>query len=422
MNKKDIFYKTRRNVSIISTSIVFLCLFIFVIIFQSIYISNTFKNIDKEILNQKHIVEGEIVKKDKIDKQKNSPINRDSLIIIPNMKPNMIVTIYNEKQGNIVTQNPYFLENKILDFKIEKYNKIVDIKNEGYNFRGIKFNYKEYDISVVMNIDAELQSIKGVKTSLYMSLIVLIFVSIILSKILADWVIKPLKNAYDKQVYFVQDASHEMRTPLAIIKGKLELLTKNLGYKLDDNFEHISKIMTEIRSLEKLNKDLLILSKEDIDSSVNIKEYNLNNFINDISDFYIDLAEIQDKEFNVVTPNDDILVIWDYEKIKRCIVILLENAFKYTKEDGKIDLVFENNNKYIIIKVKDNGIGIKEEDQNRIFDRFFRSNDVRANDISGSGIGLSLLKSISKNLGIKIDLNSKYKEGSEFILTIPKKI
>ena len=220
----------------------------------------------------------------------------------------------------------------------------------------------------------------------------------------------------------MQDASHEMRTPLAIIRGKLELLTKSLGYKLDDNFEYISKIMTEIRGLEKLNKDLLILSKEDIDSSVNIKKYKLNDFINDISDFYIDLAEIQDKEFNVFRPNDDIEVIWEYEKIKRCVVILLENAFKYTKENGKIDLIFENNNKSIIIKVKDNGIGIKEEDQNRIFDRFFRSDDVRANDINGSGIGLSLLYSISKTLGIKINLNSKYKEGSEFILTIPKKI
>ena len=422
MSKKDIFYKTRMNVAIISTSIVFLCLFTFVIIFQSIYISNTFKTIDREILEQKYIVEGELIKKDEIEKYNKHYTNRDSPLRIPNMKPNMIVIIYNEKEGNVVTQNTYFLENKILDFKIDTYNKIVDIKSEGYSFRGIKFKHKEDDIDVVMNIDAELQSIAGVKTSLYISLIVLIFVSIILSKILADWVIKPLKNAYDKQVYFVQDASHEMRTPLAIIRGKLELLTKSLGYKLDDNFEYISKIMTEIRGLEKLNKDLLILSKEDIDSSVNIKKYKLNDFINDISDFYIDLAEIQDKEFNVFRPNDDIEVIWEYEKIKRCVVILLENAFKYTKENGKIDLIFENNNKSIIIKVKDNGIGIKEEDQNRIFDRFFRSDDVRANDINGSGIGLSLLYSISKTLGIKINLNSKYKEGSEFILTIPKKI
>lgn len=419
MDKKDIFYKTRKNVTIISTSIVFLCLFVFVIIFQGIYKSNTFRNIDDEIINQKNIVQKDIIRRENND---NPYFKKDYILKIPNMKPNMIVIINDGNKGNVVTQNPYFLDNKILDFRIDQYDKIINIKNEGYNFRGIKFKHRQYDIEVIMNIDTELQSIKGIKRSLYISLILLLIIALILSKFLADWVIKPLKKAYDKQVYFVQDASHEMRTPLAVIKGKIELLTKDLGYKLDDNFEHISKIMTEIRSLEKLNKDLLILSKEDIDSSVNIQPYKLDDFIMDISEFYNDLAEIQEKEFNVLKPKEDIEVIWEYEKIKRCVVILLENAFKYTRENGKINLIFESSNKFITIKVQDNGIGIKEKDQSRIFDRFFRTDDVRAEDISGSGIGLSLLSSISKTLGFKIKLVSKYNEGSEFTLVIPKKL
>lgn len=419
MDKKDIFYKTRKNVTIISTSIVFLCLFVFVIIFQGIYKSNTFRNIDSEIINQKNIVQKDIIRRENND---NPYFKKDYILKILNMKPNMIVIINDGNKGNVVTQNPYFLDNKILDFRIDQYDKIINIKNEGYNFRGIKFKHRQYDIEVIMNIDTELQSIKGIKRSLYISLILLLIIALILSKFLADWVIKPLKKAYDKQVYFVQDASHEMRTPLAVIKGKIELLTKDLGYKLDDNFEHISKIMTEIRSLEKLNKDLLILSKEDIDSSVNIQSYKLDDFIMDISEFYNDLAEIQEKEFNVLKPKEDIEVIWEYEKIKRCVVILLENAFKYTRENGKINLIFESSNKFITIKVQDNGIGIKEKDQSRIFDRFFRTDDVRAEDISGSGIGLSLLSSISKTLGFKIKLVSKYNEGSEFTLVIPKKL
>lgn len=419
MDKKDIFYKTRKNVTIISTSIVFLCLFVFVIIFQGIYKSNTFRNIDNEIINQKNIVQKDIMRRENND---NPYFKKDYTLKFPNMKPNMIVIINEGNKGNVITQNPYFLDNKILDFKIDQYDKIINIKNEGYNFRGIKFKHRQYNIEIIMNIDTELQSIKGIKRSLYISLILLLIIALILSKFLADWVIKPLKKAYDKQVYFVQDASHEMRTPLAVIKGKIELLTKDLGYKLDENFEHISKIMTEIRSLEKLNKDLLILSKEDIDSSVNIQPCKLDDFIMDISEFYTDLAEIQEKEFNVLNPKEDIEVIWEYEKIKRCVVILLENAFKYTRENGKINLIFESSNKFITIKVQDNGIGIKEKDQSRIFDRFFRTDDVRAEDISGSGIGLSLLSSISKTLGVKIKLVSKYNEGSEFTLIIPKKL
>ena len=79
-------------------------------------------------------------------------------------------------------------------------------------------------------------------------------------------------------------------------------------------------------------------------------------------------------------------------------------------------------NKHIKITVKDNGIGIKEEEQKRIFDRFYRSDAVRGQNISGTGIGLSLLKSISKNFGIKLKVNSEYGVGSEFILMIPKMI
>lgn len=213
-----------------------------------------------------------------------------------------------------------------------------------------------------------------------------------------------------------------MRTPLAVIKGKLELLAHSWGDKIDDHFEHISKMMSEIRGLEKLNSDLLLLSKEDLDLAVNITNFSLDDFVNDISEFYIDLAEIKEKTFTVTKPKDKINVEWDYTKLKRAIIILIENAFKYTNEHGQINLIVEDLNKFVQIKVKDNGIGIKEEDKKRIFDRFYRSELVRGQNISGTGIGLSLLKSISKNFGIKLKVNSEYGVGSEFILLIPKVI
>ena len=99
---------------------------------------------------------------------------------------------------------------------------------------------------------------------------------------------------------------------------------------------------------------------------------------------------------------------------------MIENAFKYTDDNGKIEFIIEEFNKNIRISVRDNGIGIREEDQERIFDRFYRSDIVRGKNISGTGIGLSLLKSISKNFGIKLNVNSTYGEGSEFTMMIPK--
>ena len=143
---------------------------------------------------------------------------------------------------------------------------------------------------------------KRLVTSMIFGLITLIAIALVLSAYLAAKVIKPVREAYDKQVYFVQDASHEMRTPLAVIKGKLELLANASGDRIYDHFDHISKIMSEIRGLEKLNSDLLLLSKEDLNLGDNIEKFDLNDFIDEISEFYTDLAEIKKKKFTIIRP------------------------------------------------------------------------------------------------------------------------
>ena len=136
----------------------------------------------------------------------------------------------------------------------------------------------------------------------------------------------------------------------------------------------------------------------------------------------MDFAEIKERNFKVIRPESGKKVSWDYNKVKRAVIILLENAFKYTEEGGEIILSIQEVNKYIRISVKDNGIGIKKEDQERIFDRFYRSEIVRGKNISGTGIGLSLLKSMAKNFGIKLKLDSECGKGSQFILDIPRVI
>ena len=136
----------------------------------------------------------------------------------------------------------------------------------------------------------------------------------------------------------------------------------------------------------------------------------------------MDLSEIKGINFNVIKPSHNLEVNWDYNKIKRSLIIILENAFKYTNENGDISLIFEDINKNIKVRVKDTGIGINKEDLPRIFDRFYRSEKVRGSNTSGNGIGLSLLKSICNNLGIKIKVISEPNIGSEFILIIPKNL
>ncbi|AJG96738.1 histidine kinase [Clostridium beijerinckii] len=445
--KKDIFLSTKKKIIATSTIIVFGCLIVFAIITQVLYSSRVLDVIDHQLLEQKEILTKEqfnpnyyeyIFNEDRHnldgDLHKDEFKNPDGgenphrsenfdgkLDSKPkHIPPNLIVIVYKNNEFETMSRNLYFSKDNLPTISNDAENEVVTITNSGYNFREIIISSGDYKIQVIANIDSEVNSINRLRYSIAVSLIILIIIAIILSAYLSTKVIRPVREAYEKQVYFVQDASHEMRTPLAVIKGKLELLAHSWGDTIDDHFEHISKMMSEVRGLEKLNSDLLLLSKEDLDLSINIIKFKLNDLINDISEFYFDLAEIKEKIFKVVKPEEEILVQWDYDKIKRAIIILIENAFKYTGEDGEINLVIEDVNKHIRIMVVDNGIGIKKDEEKRIFDRFYRSDIVRGQNINGTGIGLSLLKSISKNFGIKLKVNSEYGIGSEFILLIPK--
>ena len=393
MKRKDIFFKTKRSVTLISAGIVFFCLLIFAIITTTLYTSRVFVNVDNSLLQEKEKVQKVLLP---------NPQDRQFFEIGKNVlppPPNIISILYRGDRVLSMNPNPYFDEDNLPDLGEESKSKVEQITFKGYKFRGVTISSRDIRVQLLINIDSEVQSINQLIKTIIMALVILIGIALVLSYILSSKVIKPIKKAYDKQVFFVQDASHEMKTPLAVIKGKLELLAN---------------------SWEKLNSDLLLLSKEDIDNSVNIVSFELEEFIEDLSEFYVDLAEVQEKNFIVNRPLTPVIVKWDYSKVKRMLIILLENAFKYTEEGGKISLSFEEVNKNIKIIVCDNGIGIKEEDIGRIFDRFFRSADVRGKNIKGSGIGLSLLKSIGKTLGTDIKLYSKYGIGTRFEITIPK--
>lgn len=303
--KKDIFLSTKKNIIAISTSVVFVCLIVFAIIVQALYSSRLLDNVDHQLLEQKNFFSTSQFKISddrywqntiKAPNDEHPEEFKGKLEERPmHIPPNLIVVVYKNENFQLISKNAYFSEDSLPILPAESSEDMVTFEQNGYNFRGITINQGDYKIQVFSNIDPEVNSINRLRTSIIGSLIILIIIALILSAYLAAKVIKPVREAYEKQVYFVQDASHEMRTPLAVIKGKLELLAHSWGDKIDDHFEHISKMMSEIRGLEKLNSDLLLLSKEDLDLAVNITNFSLDDFVNDISEFYIDLAEIKEK-------------------------------------------------------------------------------------------------------------------------------
>lgn len=413
MKERDIFKRTRKNIIVISVGSVMVALLIYALITAQLYKGRVFKDVDQQIQTQRN----RVIHDPGVIKYKGEHISK--VVIPPPLTSDLISFVWLDDK--LVDQSPHEYEGDDLypNFNEKPEDEIFTLEDGGYTYRAVQFTKQGLKVQLLVNVNQEIASVRALERSLGISFLILIVIALILASYLAVSILKPLKIVYNKQVAFIQDASHEMRTPLAIIKGRLELLVRHKEDKLEEHYEELSIIMKEIRGLEKLNSDLLLMSKEDMGMKLELTSFSLNEFISEISEFYMDFAELQEKTFKVNLTEEDIEVNWDKNKIKRCIVILVENALKYTNAGDEVSITVSRKDKMIKIAVEDTGIGIKKEEQERIFDRFFRSSEARSSGKEGSGIGLSLLKSIAYGLDIKIDVISVYGEGSKFILTVP---
>ena len=414
MKQSDLFIRTKRNIILSTLSIVLICLITFILVTQYFYKSRLFEGVDQQLLTHKNMILNEEIIKKK---------GKSEEVIIPApLTPDLISFVWRGSELVDKSQHTYFGEGNYPVFPKEYEGGLITLESKGYTYRAVSFEKEGLSIQLLFNVDPQILSVKQLERANGLSLMVLIGITMALASYLAALVLKPVKKAYNEQVYFVQDASHEMRTPLAVIKGQVELMTAHPQDRIEEHFEQFSQMIGEIRSLEKLNRDLLLLSKEDIEGKTVGEAIEVKNFIGEIREFYTELAELQNKHFIVKVPDSPVNVKWDLEKVKRCLIILLENAFKYTDEEDTILLGVTKVNKSIVVRIEDSGIGISKEDQKRLFDRFFRSSDVRARGIEGSGIGLSLLQSLAHTLGIKVQVQSTYGKGTVFTLEIPLKM
>jgi len=319
--------------------------------------------------------------------------------------PSNMIYIYKRDRVMYYTpQNGYFsdvLPNRYTN----KLNDIFTFSENGYTFRGLNVEIDEYQIQIIRNIDSEISSLR----QLIFVFIIGILISLIITYYLAVYLTKkaliPIETAWNNQAKFIQDASHELRTPISIISSKLERMLKHPNSTISGEVETIADAMSEIRRSKKMISDLLSLTKEEAITKLNITEVNIKNFIKDICVDYVDIADIQEKRFEMNFNLKNETIFTDENKLRQLLLIFIDNAFKYTKENDFIAInINQKDNVYTEIFIIDSGVGIKQEDIPYIFDRFFRSENVRDKDIDGSGIGLSIAKMIAINLGAEISV------------------
>ena len=225
-----------------------------------------------------------------------------------------------------------------------------------------------------------------------------------------------LDDSFKKEKEFTDDASHELRTPLAVIKAESEYA---LG-SIDDRTEveqSLSTIIKETDRMARLISSLLELSRVDKGSiKINKSRFSLSSMLEGLSEEMSQMARERNLSFSS-TLEEGIFVYADEDMIIRSVINLINNAISYSKENGHIDLLLKRNDSVAIISVKDDGIGISEEDQKRIFDRFFQVDKARSS--SSSGLGLALVKEMAALNNATISVESKLGYGSVFTLSIP---
>ncbi|MBU5306298.1 HAMP domain-containing histidine kinase [Clostridioides mangenotii] len=334
--------------------------------------------------------------------------------------PKDMVYVYENDRIRYYTQNEYFDE-ILPNIESEKINGFYKYTKNGHTFRALSVVEGKYKIQIIRNIDSELNSRRQITSGLLIAILVFIVITYFVAVYLTRKALIPIENVWKNQAKFIQDASHELRTPITIVSSKLESMLKHPENTVNDEVEKIAVVMKETRKIKKMINDLLSLSKEDTIINIHLKEVDLVSLINEISNDYLDIAKIQDKKFEILSDFEELSIQTDREKLRECILILIDNAFKYTTIGDSISIELKESfaKGGVSILIKDTGCGIKESELPYIYDRFFRSENVRDKDVDGSGIGLSIAKMISKNLSIKINVRSKLGEGTEFELLVP---
>ncbi len=215
---------------------------------------------------------------------------------------------------------------------------------------------------------------------------------------------------------FSANVSHELKTPLQGIIGSAELIENNM-IKQEDLPRFVSHIKTEAQRMVSLINDIIKLSQLDEGNILQSEEVDLAEIANDCFDQIKVIAER--KNITLTSDINEVKLYGVKQLLSEMIYNLLDNAIKYNKDNGTVDLTVSKENDDAIISVKDSGIGIAKEDQDRIFERFYRVDKSHSKATGGTGLGLSIVKHTVMYHHGKIEVNSELNKGTEIKIILP---
>ena len=343
------------------------------------------------------------------------------------VNPNVVVVV-RDLDGEIINDDLGRLSEYTSEINFDKENldKIYEITIENeFPYRGINFLLEGNDsqedryIQLLINVDGEKDLVNAYFRIISLAVLLGCILSILASYILSKKTLKPLTDNLIKQTEFVKNVSHELRTPLTIIQAKQELLLQEPNAKIIDKSEDIVLTLNETKRLSKLVKELLILSRAD-SNKLNLQKesVNIDDYLKEIILPYKEIAQMQEKEI-ILDLNYKVDINIDASKIYQLMIILLDNAIKYTEAKDKIEIKTYLKDNRCNIEVKDTGIGISDEGLKRIFERFYREDRARNRETGGIGLGLSIANVIVTAHNGTIKASHNEPKGTIFTIKLP---
>lgn len=447
---KDMFSRTQKRLTRIYSGLLILFLMLFIVLVYSILYYSILKSSERE-LETLAAQEAEYIKQFLIENKMRDFRELQSQEIVFTGVDQVFYYVMNS-DGKIIMGNDEdsrlqsiltpLLKNRI-SMGNELFQQFVHMKGNRENKGDIReFHLSESDEDIHLMIASHAITYKGQFVGqLYIGrdftfasqlfrwvLIILVILGVIffglaliISQKMSKKAMVPISVAFTRQREFVADASHELRTPLAVLQSSIDVMDMTMDEKKDDFTEKLLKNMRqEVKRMTNLVGDLLTLARSDSNTVELRKEtFDLRQMAEEALGSVHALANEKAISTSLNAP-EEVIAVGDPERLSQLVYILLDNAIKYTPAGGVVKISLSQEGSFYCIEVQDTGVGIKNEDLNRIFERFYRADKSRSRQMGGHGLGLSIAKWIVETHNGEIEVSSELGKGSTFLIKIPR--
>lgn len=317
-----------------------------------------------------------------------------------------------DANGELLTMNIDHIPDITVDIALEYARSAFSDNRDGGTIGTYQYLMSEKEYGYIVAFaergieNSMLSQLAIISLLISVSCVVIIFIAVIF---LSIWVVKPVKTAFEKQKQFISDAGHELKTPLTVISANVDVIETN-----EQNSKWLTYIKEQVSRMNMLIKDLLTLAKADEnDFTPVMTEFDISHAAMKAILPFESIAFEADKElYAAIEPS--LFYKGNEEEIIRLFTILADNAIKHSVERGRIDIKLYSSGQKLLFEVRNTGGSIDENDMNRIFERFYRSDASRSRETGGFGLGLAIAKAVADRHKAKISVTCKKNEWTCF--------